>query len=273
MQLAAIYRYPVKSLRGHALDEAEVETIGLSGDRRWLVVDPAGMALTSRDILKMAEVEAEVTTTGLRLAHRDHGGFDVALPGAEAEAVPVTVWDDRVVARQATRAVADYLSRVLGREVRLVYLDDVLARPADVAFAGEGQFVSFADAFPVLLASATSAEDLCRRAGRTIPVLAFRPNVVIDGAEPWAEDTWQRVKIGAVTFRVVKPCDRCIVTTRDPDTGVPFGDNEPLRTLGKFHRASDGRIMFGQNMVPEGMGTIRVGDRVEVLEFGPSNVI
>jgi uncharacterized protein len=100
----------------------------------------------------------------------------------------------------------------------------------------------------------------------------FRANLVISGARPWAEDTWRVIRIGAVTFRVAKPCARCVVTTRDPDTGAQTDPREPLRTLGSFHRAANGGIIFGQNLIPDSTGQIKVGDEVEVLEAGETNL-
>jgi uncharacterized protein YcbX len=90
----------------------------------------------------------------------------------------------------------------------------------------------------------------------------FRPNVVVAGAEPWAEDGWRRIAIGDVSFRVPKMCARCVVTTTDQ--GSAERGREPLHTLGR-HRRIGGKVVFGQNLVPESRGTIRVGDPVRVL--------
>ncbi|MDX2308726.1 MAG: MOSC domain-containing protein [Hyphomicrobium sp.] len=273
MQLSAIYRYPVKSLRGHALPISEVEPIGLAGDRRWLVVDPAGKAVTIRDIPKMVEIEAEVTDDGLRLSHATHGTCVVPSPGPASRSETVNVWSDSVAARAAGLEASTYLSSILGHDVSLVHLADVTARPiTDEAAGGAALHVSFADAYPVLLATTASVEDLGRRLGYDVSVRAFRPNLVISGSAPWAEDTWRVIRVGGVTFRIAKPCDRCVVTTCDPDTGAQRDPTEPLRTLGKFHRAADGGIIFGQNALPESTGIVRVGDAVEIVETGQSNL-
>ena len=102
----------------------------------------------------------------------------------------------------------------------------------------------------------------------------FRPNLVIDGdMAPWTEDTWRRIRVGTSVLRIVKPCERCVMTTQDPNTGVQTDRHEPLATLGKLHRSARGRIIFGQNAVVEQEGTVVLGDTIEVLEAGPSNLL
>jgi uncharacterized protein len=98
---------------------------------------------------------------------------------------------------------------------------------------------------------------------RPVPMTRFRPNVVVTGAPPWAEDRWRRIRIGAVPFRVVKPCGRCVVTTTDQDTGER--GRQPLRMLGPRRRFGQ-ELVFGQNMIPDAGGLIRVGDPVEILD-------
>ena len=93
----------------------------------------------------------------------------------------------------------------------------------------------------------------------------FRPNMVVNGNDAFAEDQWKRIRIGDVEFEHMKPCDRCVFTTIDPDTALPSADMQPLRTLGTYRRTEAG-VMFGQNLVARGTGVIRVGDRVEVVE-------
>jgi uncharacterized protein len=169
--------------------------------------------------------------------------------------------------------VAQFLSNVLGMPMELVYLANPEARPVDLAFGHPGDTTSFADGYPVLLTSASSLDELNQRLPTDIEMLRFRPNLVISGATPWAEDTWKVFRIGDVTFRVAKPCARCIVTTRDPDTGEQRDPREPLKTLAKFHRAANGGIIFGQNLIPDTVGSIRVGDTVEVISTGSSNLL
>lgn len=273
MRVDAIFRYPVKSLRGHALAEAEVEPIGLKGDRRWMVVDAGGQFQTIRQIPVMTQIAVEPAADGILLSHHGQGSCFAATPGDGAPEMAVRVWRDAVRARLASPEADAFLSAVLEKPVRLVHLADETARPVDPAFGAAGDHVSFADGFPLLLTTAESLADLNARLGRELSPLRFRPNLVIGGAEPWAEDTWREIAVGSVRFRVVKPCARCVVTTRDPLTGAQDDPREPLRTLGTFHRAHHGGVIFGQNIIPDGMGAIRVGDPVAVLAQGRSNLL
>ena len=272
MKVTALYRYPVKSLRGTVLTHAYVERQGLQGDRRWLVVDATGRFQTIREHPIMTQIEATLRDDGgLELSHPRHGSVAVAVPTASASRT-VVVWDDDVAAVAADEAAGKWLSSVLELPVDLVYLANPNARPIDPDFGQPGDTTSFADGFPVLLTSTMSLNDLNSRLTGKVDMRRFRPNLVISGARPWAEDTWQVIRVGNVTFRVAKPCARCVVTTRDPDTGVQADPREPLRTLASFHRAASGGIIFGQNLIPDGPGEIRVGDTVEVLKAGKSNL-
>ena len=123
------------------------------------------------------------------------------------------------------------------------------------------------------LTSTSSLADLSERVGTFIAMRRFRPNLVVSGATPFAEDTWREIRIGAVRFRVAAPCKRCAITTRDPDTGEQIDPYEPLRTLMRFHRGRDGGAMFGQYLIPDNEGTVGIGDEVEVLSAGASNVM
>ena len=139
-------------------------------------------------------------------------------------------------------------------------------RPVNPAYGRPGDHVSFADGYPALLASEASLADLNSRLAAPVPMNRFRPNLVVDGTEAFAEDGWSRIRIGEVVFRVVKPCDRCVVTTIDQKTGK--AGKEPLRTLSRY-RKKDGKVYFAQNLIPDAPGTLRRGDPVEVLERKP----
>jgi uncharacterized protein len=275
MHVASLYRYPVKSLRGHSLAETVVERIGWQGDRRAMVVDGQGRFLTIREHPVMTQIDASLTADELVLGHADHGQVTVPVPAA-GPTRPVRVWGDDVEAFTAGATAGAFLSKVLGRPVELVFLARPDARPVDMTFGKAGDATSFSDGYPVLLTTLASLDNLNDRlaeaSAAAVDMRRFRPNLVISGASPWAEDTWQLLRIGSLTFRVAKPCARCVVTSRDADTGAQADPREPLRTLSLFHRAADGGVIFGQNLIPDGEGTIRVGDVVEVLAAGLSNL-
>ncbi|WP_240770118.1 MOSC N-terminal beta barrel domain-containing protein [Nocardioides sp. GY 10127] len=270
MRLAEIRRYPVKSLKGHRVHEALVEPWGLAGDRRWMVVDPEGGFVTAREVNRMLLVNAEPMPHGIRLSGADLEPLEVAEPDPALQ-LRVQVWSSRLSAAAAGPEADAWLSAALGRPVRLVHLDDPTRRPTNPAYSREDDRVSFADGYPLLLASTSSLAAVQQahreRAGDAalrLTMTRFRPNVVVEGAEPWAEDDWRVVRIGEAVFRAVKGCARCVMTTVDPETGER--SKEPTATLARIRRF-DGATWFGVNLVPDTPGVrVRVGDPVEVLE-------
>jgi uncharacterized protein len=272
MKVTALYRYPVKSLRGTLLSQTMVEPFGFQGDRRWMVVDANGTFQTIREHPLMTQIEATLSDDGgVTLSHPEHGSVTVAVPKGETTKT-VRVWQDDVEARPSDATAGQFLTKILGLPVELVYMALPNVRPVDLTFGQLGDTTSFADGFPVLLTSTMSLNDLNSRLPSKIDMRRFRPNLVISGALPWSEDTWRVIRIGVVTFRIVKPCARCVITTRDPDTGAQTDPREPLKTLATFHRAANGGVIFGQNIIPDSTGVIRVGDPVEVLTEGASNL-
>ena len=256
--------YPVKSLRGLSLPRAEVDRFGLRGDRRWMVVDANGRYLTQREQARMSLIQAEPLDDGLRLGAPGMGELTIRL-APDLPRRQVTVWDDRVEAEDAGDAAAAWLSDFLGIDCRLVHFPDDALRPVDPRYAQAGDVTAFSDGFPLLLITQASLDDLNSRLEQPVPMRRFRPNLVIDGSEPYAEDQWKRLRIGDLTFRVVKPCSRCVIPTIDPATGERHPDAEPLRTLASY-RMRDNKIYFGQNVIPDGEGALAVGQVVEVIE-------
>jgi uncharacterized protein YcbX len=269
-RLQSIHVHPVKSFRGLASLEAVVEPWGLAGDRRWMLIDDGGKVVTQRGQPRIALVAAELLPGGgVRLSAPGREPVAVPVPRA-GTTVPTQVFRDKVEAVPAEdEAVHAWCSAFLGQDVRLVHLDDpATRRPVDPRYALPGETVTFADGYPLLLTTTASLDALNSLIARgehagegPLPMNRFRPNVVVSGTEPWAEDGWSRITVGEVAFRVAKPCGRCVVTTTDQDTSER--GREPLHTLG-LHRRADGKLVFGQNLVPLGRGTIRVDDPVRV---------
>ncbi|MBB2202515.1 MOSC domain-containing protein [Gluconacetobacter tumulisoli] len=272
LRVSALHVYPVKSLGVITVAEGWLGPCGLDDDRRWLVVDPDGGFLTQRQIARMALVAVGRQPGGLTLAMPGHSTLAVDVPPADAVRQPVRVWGDTVPAVDAGLAAADWLSAVLGRPCRLVYLHDTSARPADPAYAPPGSTVGFADGFAALLATPESLAALNDALPAPVPMDRFRPNIVISGATPWAEDEWRLVAIGQAVLRIVKPCSRCIMTTIDQQTARIPDPREPLQTLSRTRRAKGG-VMFGQNAAVIRPGRIAVGDPVMVMERGASNLL
>jgi uncharacterized protein YcbX len=270
LALSGIRRYPVKSCRGEDLREAAVEPWGLAGDRRWMLVDAGGTAITGREVNRLLLVRPEITPTGLRLTAPGAEPLEVDVPDP-ADQTPVAVWSSRLTAADGGEPAAAWFTAVLGTSARLVHLDDPTRRPTNPEFGGPADRVSFADGYPLLLTSEESLAALndavlaASDHGREpLPMTRFRPNVVVTGASPWVEDDWRRIRIGDAVLRAVKGCARCVMTTIDPETAER--ESEPLASLTRLRRF-DGQTWFGVNLVPDTPGAvIRVGDEVEVLE-------
>ncbi|MFI8219229.1 MOSC domain-containing protein [Streptomyces sp. NPDC085932] len=270
--LHAIHVHPVKAVRGLAPREAAVEPWGLAGDRRWLLVDDGGKVVTQRRQPRLALAAAELLPDGgVRLSAPGMEPLTVPVP-RPVGTVPVQIFDDKVDAVPAEGEAAHaWWSRYLGIGARLAYLDDpATRRPVDPRYARPGETVSFADGFPLLLTTTASLDALNALIAQgdhahegPLPMDRFRPNVVVAGTDAWAEDHWSLIVVGEVAFRVVKPCGRCVVTTTDQ--GTSERGREPLHSLGR-HRRLDGKLVFGQNLVPQSRGTIRLGDPVTLLE-------
>lgn len=275
MRLNTIGIYPVKSLQGGLHDAADVALIGLAGDRRYMVIRPGGLFVTLREMPALSGVYADALADGLRLAH---GGAqcDVTAPKPGAPELQVMIFGKPCMARDAGDRAARFLSDAMGTPLRLVHLfaDDL--RQIDPDFAAPGECVSFADGFPLLLtteASLAALNDALPDGFGPLAMGRFRPNLVVGGAMPWAEDHWRRIRIGAMSFRVVKPCARCAIVTQDEATGIARPPaREPLATLNRIHRSDQGRPCFGQYLIPDAPGRLHIGDQVEVLAVGPSNL-
>jgi len=264
--LTYLHSYPVKSLAGISLAEAVTEDRGLPYDRRWMLVDDAGIFLSQRKIPEMALVKLRLDTHGLLLEAPSQLPLSVGFGERMGLETMVKVWDDTCRAYEVSTRANEWLSNYLGQSCRLVYMPDETQRVVDPVYNLGQNITSFSDGFPFLLISEASLTDLNSRlpaSARPLPMNRFRPNLVVGGTEPYAEDTWKRIKIGEVVFHVVKPCSRCVMTTIDQDTGEK--GIEPLKTMSQYRRVGS-KIMFGQNLLQETNGMIRVGDRVEVLD-------
>lgn len=271
MRIASLHIHPVKGMRACDVAGAEVEARGLAGDRRWLVVNADGKFLTQRSHPQLATITPQLTQAGLTLSAENFGEIEVATPDGAARR-DVVVWDAPVNAAATGADASAYLSEIMGEPAHLVFMDDVARRLKVSIWTSAPVPVSFADAFPVLVTNTGSLtalnDDITAHGGEAVPMARFRPNIVIECEHPWAEDNWEQIRIGDVVLDLVKPSDRCIVTTTDQQTGVRMG-KEPLASLARIHRSTDPRIkgvIFGENAVPQTQGRISVGDDVDVLE-------
>ena len=259
--LSGLYVYPIKSCGGVALESAAAGATGLRHDRRWMLVDEAGEFLSQRGLPRMALISVRFAPDHLVVGAPGMTDLEVPLrPEQVEDLVLVRVWGDAVLAASVGEEADRWFGEFLRLPCRLVYEPEDEVRSVDSAYAADEDQVGFADAFPFLLISDASLEDLNGRLEEPVPMNRFRPNLVVSGCEPYAEDGWASVRIGTVPFRVAEPCARCAVTTVNQGTGAR--GKEPLRTLATYRKAG-GEVYFGRNLIHDSPGTIRVGDPVE----------
>ena len=263
-RVSALNFYPVKSCRGTALFEAVIGARGIVGDRSFMLVNGDGRFLSQRESARMALIDPRLTEEVLSLAAPGQETLSIPVR-ARGERREVTVWRDRCDAVDQGDAAAEWASDFLGVSCRLVRIADDAVRAVDRDFAvSDGDQVAFADGYPFLLTTEESLADLNGRMSEALPMNRFRPNVVLSGVEPFAEDGWRRIRIGEIIFAVVKPCARCAITTTDQATAER--GKEPLQTLATYRQVPGKGVMFGQNLIHQSTGVIRVGSPVELIE-------
>lgn len=262
--LTDINVYPVKSLGGFSMDEAEVDNRGLQYDRRWMLINEFDNFMTQRDYPQMSLLKAVVDKDKLILSVKKNPADQIVIATGffTAKKITVPIWDDRCDANLVSKNADAWLSQHLKVNCRLVFMTDEVLRLVDASFAQNKELVSFADGFPFLLIGQSSLDELNIRMATPVPMNRFRTNFVFTGGEPFEEDNWNSFKIGDLIFRAVKPCARCVITTTDQDNAER--SYEPLTTLSSF-RKQNGKVMFGQNLLCESTGTVRIGDEIILL--------
>jgi uncharacterized protein len=261
--LSQLRVYPLKSAGGIALKASEVDGRGLRHDRRWMLVDESGSFMSQRRSPRMALIGVRLGPDHLVVDAPDMPSLEVPLRPPDGKLLLARVWNDLVEVSAVDDDADRWFGEFLGVRSKLVYLPDESIRPVDPAYGRTADRVGLADGFPFLLVSEASLTHLNARLERPVPMNRFRPNLVVRGCEPFAEDDWRLVRIGSITLRVVKPCARCAITTVDQETAAT--GEEPLRTLARFRRAGK-EVLFGQNLIHDETGTLRIGDPVEVLQ-------
>ncbi|WP_083704589.1 hybrid-cluster NAD(P)-dependent oxidoreductase [Motiliproteus sp. MSK22-1] len=269
VELSRISIYPIKSTAPTHQSRAWVENKGLAFDRRFVVTEPDGTFMTARKHPKLARVDATLTADGLLLSAPGQTPLAVRYTDFSDRYQPVQVWSDHFQGLYCCSDYDQWFSDYLDQPCQLLFMGEQAIRSIEAP----GKQVSFADAYPLLLISEASLEGLNARLSEPVKMERFRPNIVVNGCDSFAEDSWKTIRIGEVTFEVINPCSRCIFTTLDPANGKFDENREPLATLQKFRRGTDedsqNDVFFGQNLVPLNEGLIKQGDRVEILETQP----
>jgi uncharacterized protein len=260
--LSDLHIYPIKSTAGLRLERAFVERAGLSFDRRFVLADATGRFLTARKHPGLLRVRATPSVDGLILSARGCTDLRLSYRQFSSQYRPVSVWDDDVQGQACSEAADRWFSDYLGLPCQLLYFGEASRR---VTALDPGAPVTFADGYPLLLIGQGSLEDLASRCNTPLSMGQFRPNLVIADCEPYAEDSWKRIRIGTLELDFVKPCSRCVMVNLDTHTALANAQQQPLRTLAQYRRGEKGQVLFGQNLIPRNEAVLEVGMDVEIL--------
>lgn len=264
LTLSEIWTYPIKSLGGMRLETAHVLGKGLRFDRRWMLIDASGDAMTQRDHPRMALFRVNISggylTITLHTHQKENSSIQVGTDVPQSEQwITADVWGDKVEVLETDQEASRWFSRHLETTCRLVAFPEENDRPVDPEYAIRQDQVSLADAFPFLLVSQASLDDLNKRLSTPVPMNRFRPNFVVTGGGPYQEDLWKRLMIGDLPFAGVKRSARCALTTVDQEKGTK--GHEPLRTLSSYRKEGN-KVYFGQNLIALRDGQVNAGDRI-----------
>ncbi len=271
--IASLTIYPVKSLAGIELKKARINKFGIEFDRNWMLIEPrTGIFMSQRRTPRMCLIQPELTQG--RLVLHAEGMQDFSLPiYKEGKLLDVSVWDSKCKGEDQGDEVAEWFSDFLHQDCRMVRvpLDHKrLSKKGDT-------LVGFADAYPVLIVSQASLSNLNKKLKESkndpVPMNRFRPNIVIDGCDSHAEDTWDDIRIGDVKLHRINMCARCSVVATDQDTGKR--SKEPNATLVKYRsgkklilnpsKEHSKEFYFGSNFIHLSQGLVKMGDSVEAI--------
>jgi uncharacterized protein len=264
-RIAGLWRYPVKSCAGEAVDTLQLDADGWPvGDRGWGIVDAGGELTWMGAHARLALVHARLAGSDLEL---QGAGRSLTVPGEGGAALEVRGWNgerqvfDVLQAWDAGTDAAALLKATTGEPLRLVRLSiEAQRRPMLNALhvVGNGSLQAWRDALTQPL------HGLDQR---------VRPNLLLcaeDGGElpPFIEDLLTTARIGALSLHRTTACVRCVVPTVDPDSGQtqPFALDALTRLSAE--RAPGAPVQFGVYARGDGAGLLRVGDRIELtLDF------
>ena len=255
--------FPIKSLGPVELQHVEVDSLGLVGDRRFMLVSETGQFITQR-------TRPDLTRFALKLYGSDYLIMDqltqnhrvLSVNPALGDWVDVTLWDDEIHVREVADGISAWFSKLLNETVRLVQIQSSAPRSIESKYQTTGsQQSSFADSLPILLASEASYQAVEHHFGASFDWMRFRANVIISGAKAFEEDSWLEFSLGTVRLFGAKPCARCQLVNVNPATGEV--DKSMLEVLSRFRKVGN-KVYFGQQAVPVVSGRIAVGDEIHV---------
>lgn len=262
LKISELYIYPIKSLGGISIQQAEVTDRGFKYDRRWMLIDDNNRFLSQREVATMALLKVGLGDTGLTVTNTaDASTLFIPFAPKKNEFIEVVIWDDTCKGQLVSDEADKWFTQALGLNCRLVYMPDDSHRPTDPRYA-DNNITSLSDGYPFMMIGQASLDELNSHLDEALPINRFRPNMVFTGGSPYHEDTMNEFTINGIHFNGVKLCARCNITTIN-QVNASKG-KEPLKTLAGY-RSKNKKIYFGQNVVHAGVGVITVGDELSVL--------
>jgi len=276
-KVSSLHIYPIKSTAGIKLHSTKIDALGLTFDRRFVVSDLSGQFITARTEPKLCLVQTKLSPHGLTLSAPNMPTLALTYTAFTPHYQKVTVWGDSIDGQLCTEKANSWFSEYLQRPCILLFFGEDSYRERS-ANSDNARKLAFADGYPLLLISQASLDNLNARLLDSQPnsescsnniqemvsMAQFRPNIVVENTPPFAEDTWQHIRIGDVEFKVSKPCERCVFTTINPKTGEKHPQQQPLRMLTSFRQSPHGEVLFGQNLIALNSGTINTGDELTI---------
>ncbi|MDO9425022.1 MAG: MOSC domain-containing protein [Methylobacter sp.] len=263
--LSGIAVYPVKSLAGISANSWPVTENGFQHDRKWMIIDHNRQFLSQRKLPEMVLIKTALTDKNLILSAPGMEDLSLPIKPVNGQLINSTIWHDQCDARSVSKQADQWLSDFLKQDCQLVYQPDEVIRPVDPDYAKPSDKVAFSDGFPFLIISENSLTALNNEMQLNLAMARFRPNLVISGCPGYAEDSWREISIGAIDFRLPKPCSRCSIPTIDPETAQT--GKEPLITLNRTRKWQN-NVYFGQNALHNQCGQLSVGDTVHIKLTG-----
>lgn len=277
-QITDLFIYPVKSLKGISLNEAETELRGFKYDREWMITDSDYEFISQREIESMTTIKVNIDSKYLLLESKNKSQLKVALNTKRSEIVKAKIWDDTCMAFDEGDEASSWLTEVLGRykgkTLRMIRFDSEGKRPVPVKYLhGQQAESAFSDQFPYLITSWESLNKLnvglLENNSKEVPMSRFRPNIVVKGIADIEKKTSADLvsKLGNYNFGLRKPCKRCKITTINQDTGEIAEPKEPLSTLTSLEFSNENRgAFFGQNaiLLSKKNCILRVGDELTI---------
>lgn len=260
IEISQLWIYPIKSLPGISLPEVALTRKGFAHDRYWMLVDTQNQFISQRQFPVLSQIRLSLDNQQIQLRYSGSTDLQIPLELPQGTPIQVSIWQDKCDAWHYHQDADQWFSRIIGQPCKLVFMPPQSQRVVDPNYAKHQELTTFTDGFPLLLISQASLDDLNTRLHAPISMRRFRPNIVVTGCAPYAEDEWQFFDRGNLRFRVVKPCSRCIIPTIDPDTGEK-SSLEPLATLSTYRKQGN-KVYFGQNLL---FDTTKVAQKPEFL--------